>query len=352
MIVHDGGELIGFAPWFVGQRADRRYRLVGARTFFRLEPLAVAGREHEVATSLAETLAAAQPRPARVSFEGIDATSRWPDLLAAAWPGGATVLRDGAATQSAPTMALDDSGFEDWLAGRSRNFRRRHRTRCRDAEAAGAAIRIAQTPAALAAGLDSLARLHYARWTPRGGSGALDPATERMIRAAGEELLADDRIRLYELAIGDRAIAAYLCTSVGGEVTSYLVGLDTAWERLSPGLLTIVAAVQDAFIRGERRIDFGPGAEPYKWRLADRDEQLAWITLLPAGPGRRRARLRLAAEHTGSRARSAARHLPLPMRRSLRRLRGGAPVRASPEETERQAEVRGVGDALDGQQDQ
>ncbi len=37
--------------------------------------------------------------------------------------------------------------------------------------------------------------------------------------------------------------------------------------------------------RGDQRVDLGPGAQDYKYRLADSEDLLEWVTLVP--PGRR-----------------------------------------------------------------
>ncbi len=91
VVVSDGGELIGIAPFVVQRgslgRAD--YRLFGVPFTERREPLAREGRGEEVAAEVARVLGGASPRPSIIALEGIDIDSPWPDRLATALPGPA-----------------------------------------------------------------------------------------------------------------------------------------------------------------------------------------------------------------------------------------------------------------------
>lgn len=322
--VHDSGRLVGFAPFFVQDRQARGgvYRLVGARSFFRMEPLAARNHEHVVAQAIANALAAAEPTPRAIRFEGVDAVSIWPRLLAEAWPGGVRphVDRDRAATQPAPTLRIGETNLDAWLAGKSRNFRSQMGKRRRRAARSGAEIGLATTQEEFGDGLEALFRLHHRRWDRRGGSGALDDTTERLLRDVTEQESRSERHRLFTLGVDGQFIACYLCAAAGGQVTPVHLGFDPANAALSPGNLVVLAALEDAFARGDRRFDFGPGAEPYKLRFADRDEPLAWTTLVPQGRRARAVRLRLSAEHGFSHARRLWRHLPPRARRVIRRL--------------------------------
>ena len=325
VLVREDGVLRGVAPWFI-QRPDAKlpeYRLIGARSFFRIAPLAAPGRMRETAVAVAKALAEAGSAPAVARFEGVDHASEWPLRLAAAWPQGpAHVDTDRAATLPGPTMAIDPGGLDAWLASRSRNFRQQMRSRRRRAERLGGAVRIARTAEEFIRDFDGLRRLHHSRWNERGGSGALSKADESLILEAGASLAASARARLFTLDINGRPAASYLFVAAGGEVSQYVMGFDPAWSELSPGLLTLIAAIEDASARGDRRLDFGAGAEPYKYRFADRDEPLVWRTIVPPGRTQIRARGRLVAEHSLSRARVRIRKLPPPARRALKGLLG------------------------------
>jgi CelD/BcsL family acetyltransferase involved in cellulose biosynthesis len=83
-------------------------------------------------------------------------------------------------------------------------------------------------------------------------------------------------------------------------------------------MLVILAAVEDAFARQDRRFDFGAGESPYKSRFADADAPITWVSFVP--PGRRQAlgRVRLAREGYARAARRQARRLPNPVQRVIR----------------------------------
>ena len=51
---------------------------------------------------------------------------------------------------------------------------------------------------------------------------------------------------------------------------------------MSPAQLAILAAVEDLWARGERRLDWGGGPLDYtKLRFSDGDEPIAWVSLMP-----------------------------------------------------------------------
>jgi CelD/BcsL family acetyltransferase involved in cellulose biosynthesis len=322
VVVRDGDTLIGFAPWFVqGVRSARAdYRLLGSSSFWRIAPLARAGRETEIAAAISSALVESNPSPTKIRFEGVDADSAWPSLLAEAWPDGrgCPLTADTAAAQSAPTLQIAGRTHKDWIARQSGDFRKKLRVKRLRTEERGGSLRVASSSADFASSLDALMRLHLARWAPRGGSGALDNRDYAVLRDAGTALVESGAARIYWIEAAGAPIAALLAAAAGGEVVIMHQGFDRDWAGVSPGMQTMVAAIEDAFAREERRIDFGPPAYGYKARLADRDEPLAWITLVPPGAGSRRARIDLLGERAVSRARRAYRRLPPGVRWMLR----------------------------------
>jgi hypothetical protein len=93
-----------------------------------------------------------------------------------------------------------------------------------------------------------------------------------------------DPIRVWVVEIDGEPIGAQLCAGGGGEVLLMNGGWDERFAKLSPARLAELAALEDAFARGERRADLGPGEQPAKLRLADGNDPIAWtIVLLPSG---------------------------------------------------------------------
>src|SRR3954454_4569284 len=125
-LVLEGERLLGVAPFFAQVAFGLvELRLLLAGFSHRIGIVAEPGSEPRVPAALAPALAGVDPRPASIVFEGIDAEDRWPDLLAAPWPGRPARLRADA-TLEAPSIDLGAS-YEDWMERRPRKFRKEAR---------------------------------------------------------------------------------------------------------------------------------------------------------------------------------------------------------------------------------
>ncbi len=281
VLVFDGNELVGVGPFFIESRRGRlpRHRILAAGTSHRVEPLALGGREREVARLLAEVLAGSRPRPRIVVFESVDAAAGWTKLIADAWPGRAA-WHTREWSGPAPTLALDGA-FNDWLASKSRNFRDQAKRLRRRLEARGATFRITADASELPTDIAAFARLHHGRWSSRGGSMALDSGVERMLADAGRDLVARGRFRVVIIDGPEGPISAHLFVAAGGEVAYWNGGFDEVWASEQPAMRALVAAIEDAFGRGDRRLDFGGGTERYKSRMADGEDLLESTLVVP-----------------------------------------------------------------------
>lgn len=315
VVALDGDRLVGIAPFYVmpSRLGPARYRLLAAASCSPVEPLAEPGRELEAAAAFASCLARARPRVDLLALEGMHASSRWPSLIAAEWPGRRPRLHTEV-THPAPELSLRGVTYEGWLPSKSGNFRAQVGRSRRQLDARDARFRMSASLEELDRDLESFARLHHARWASRGGSGALTPGVERMLRAAGRSLLAEKRFRLFCIDVDGRAIAAEIFLAAGGELSSWLGGFDEAWAAQRPSILGVVAAIEDALQRGEAHCDLGPAAQPYKYRLADGEQRAEWLTMAPAGPRGALTELTLV-------PRRAWRAAPEGVRSTVRRLR-------------------------------
>jgi CelD/BcsL family acetyltransferase involved in cellulose biosynthesis len=312
----EGDELIGVAPFYVQQPLGRpaRYRVLSASMCHRAEPLAVPGRQSEVASVVSQTLTGCVPRPATIQLDNVAAASGWPAAIADRWPSGRRPLNRLEWSGPAPGVTLHGLGFDDWLQGKSRNFRNQTRRLRRRLEARGGQFRIAGTLPDVDRDLVDLERLHHRRWTGRGGSVALDPSIGRMLREVGRDLLDGGRFRLVSVRVEGRAIAVLLFLAAGGEVSYWNGGFDDAWAAEQPSMRALVTAIEDGFARSDRRLDLGGGAEPYKARLADHEERLETTLLVPKDERYALTRVQLAPHEL---RRVASRHLPPTTRRRL-----------------------------------
>ena len=87
-------------------------------------------------------------------------------------------------------------------------------------------------------------------------------------------------------------------------------------------MVTLLAALEDAWGRGDRRFDLGGGDQPYKYRFAEADETLEWWTLAPRGRRYPLVRTVLFPQHA---YRWAARHVPEGWRGAAKKLVPRAP---------------------------
>ncbi len=290
VVVRSGHELVGLAPFFASQApAGLSLRPLGAGTCTRVEPLARAGREREVAAVAAPLLA--ETGAELLTLEGVPAGSPWPELLAEAWPARAAWLHEDERMPS-PTVEVAARSFDEWFAAKSSNFRQYIRRFGRRLQDRGAHIELVDGDQAMSGAVSAFAELHRARWADRGGSGVLRDGVEQAVAGAAR-LLPPDRFRLFLASAEGQPVAASLFLAAGGEVTYWLGGFDDAWADTRPQMHVILAAIEHAMGSGDRRVDLGAGGQDYKYRFADGEEILRWVTLVPPGRGRLKTRLRL-----------------------------------------------------------
>jgi CelD/BcsL family acetyltransferase involved in cellulose biosynthesis len=314
----DGSELVGVGPFFaqVGPLGLAELRLLGAGFCHRIGPLATEGREAEVGAAIGRTLAATRPKPASVVFEGIDLRERWPELVAAGWPGWRRPRLRTDLVMDAPVVVLGDS-FDDWLEGRARKFRKEARRTARRLADEGVTTRLADDGEAVA----SLLRLHHARWDGRGGSN-VDAAAGRAVAVAGVGLRGSGRLAVALLEAADGPVAAELVVRAGRSAAFWGGGFDPAWSRNAPGTQALLTALRAAAASGATEADLGGGADDYKRRLADVNRPVAWRTVFPCGWRHPLIRAWLAPKQLRVAVRERVRRLPPRWRAPLDRMRG------------------------------
>jgi CelD/BcsL family acetyltransferase involved in cellulose biosynthesis len=287
VVAREGDEIIAVAPFFVeaagGGRVD--YRIPNIQTSAGLSPLAVPGREREVAETIANVLCTEMsPRPDLVAFEGVPADSPWPDALRAGWPGRMRPPLRRYTTHPSPAIAMREESFEDWLAGKSSNFRQQmRRARKKFAKAGGTSRK--STAATLAADVEIFVRLHAARWESKPGESNLVAFGDRlapMLEETGKGL-GPDGFRLHLLEMDGEPVAALIFLAAGGQPLYLNCGWDERFAQFKPAMLALLDAVEESFALGDTRIDLGLGRESYKLRFADDDSPVAWTILLVPG---------------------------------------------------------------------
>jgi CelD/BcsL family acetyltransferase involved in cellulose biosynthesis len=294
--VWEGAALIGVAPFYAQPRwgGVAEYQLLAGATTARIEPLARRGRERDVASLASRALRRLQPRPTTISLDGIERASRWPALLTTAWPSDSRPLLQREMSMPAPTLSLLGTTFDEWWQRRSSHFRREFRRRRRRLEGQGAVFRLATADEDLERGLKAFASMHYDRWRWRGGSMALNPMMEAMLKDVARELVPHQRFRLWQIEIDQKIVSSQIFVGAGGELSYWLGGFDDAWSAFGPSIQAIVPAIEHAWSLGDERIDFGAGGQSYKYTFADGEDAIHSVTIVPPGPHRVLVRLQRA----------------------------------------------------------
>lgn len=284
--VHDGDELVALAPFVAEPKGRGRtdLRMLGG-AMPRTGPVALPGREWEAAEAVAGALAAARPRADVIALESGPIASHWPTALADRWPGPVRPPLRRYYVQDSHVVSLADGSYDAWLAAKGSHFRKRMRKVRRDVEAAGGTTRVS-TAETLSDDIAAFMRLHASRWDGRGESAIV--AIERQLTAVyhdvAREHLADSRFRLYLVELDGMPVAAELLAAAGGEVASINGGWDEAHARIGVSNACMLHAIEDAFARGDRRLDWGPGDQLFKRRFADGNDPVCWTLLVVPRP--------------------------------------------------------------------
>jgi CelD/BcsL family acetyltransferase involved in cellulose biosynthesis len=329
--VRDGERLVGIAPYYVDPSSNGRvdYRLPGIELAGRLAPLALPGREWEVAQAVGRALSHADPRPDALLLEGAPIDGHWLAALRDTWPG---VLRPSLWTtlvDGSPFISLREPTFDAWLAARGSNLRRQMRRMRRRFEESGGVVKVA-TRETLAQDADTFARLHAARWEGRGTTNlvALGERFTAFLRDAGGELLEAGRLTILTLELDGEPIAGQLLIAAGGTALAVNGGWSEQHARLRPAALCMLYTVEHLYERGERKLDLGVGEQEHKVRFADGNAPLVWGVLMTPGPRMPLTALRTAPTLARARLRTGAQRM-LPeervaqLRAAQRKLRGG-----------------------------
>ena len=288
VVLEEDETLIGIAPFYIdpaARRGRRDLRLPGIEIGARLAPLALPGREADVAQEIMRTVIHTEPRPDLIALEGMPLAFNWPHDMQTRSPGRVRPTVWQYQVLSCPVVTLNAKSFDEWLSGKSSKFRSQMRRAKRDFAAAGGTERIS-TLETLRGDIAALMHLHESRWTHRGRSSfaAYGNALPAMLHDIGQTLLKKDgRFRLRMLEIDKRPICADLTLSAGGRVIGMISGWDDHFANLKPSMLAMLGTIEEALSRGDRLFDLGVVDKSYKLRFADTNAPVSWTILLPKG---------------------------------------------------------------------
>jgi CelD/BcsL family acetyltransferase involved in cellulose biosynthesis len=287
VVSRDRGELIGVAPFHLASNKRRvaEYRLMGADFGVCMKPLALPGREWELAGAIAAELNGTSPRAASVGFGPMPIASPWVAAVGESWQGPVRSLARRTRIEPAPLIQLIEPGYEQWFATLSSKLRRDLRRCERLFEEAGGTSRWADATT-LRADSESFARLHGSRWEGRGWSRLADlgPRLPDWLEELGKALIGEGRFGLCVLELAGEPVCVDLSISAGEEVAGLNVGWDQGYARLAPAKLAVLRVIADAYAKDVRRVGLGNGGLANKVRLANGDDPVAWTTVIPPSP--------------------------------------------------------------------
>jgi CelD/BcsL family acetyltransferase involved in cellulose biosynthesis len=251
-------------------------------------------------------------RALRLALNG--GVGRWQAMIADRMPGdqGWPALIGGPVVdrKPSPTLVTDGLDWEGFLRSRSRNFRDQARRRERKlARGHDLRFRLCDDPERLDGDLDTLYRLHAARWGE--GSGSFRPPRDAFHRDFAASALARGWLRLWTLELDGSAAASWLGYRFGGKEWYYQAGRDPALEREAVGFVLMTHTIREALNDGVSEYKLLLGGESYKDRFATADHGLETVLL---GRGVRGRLARAAARSVAS--------LPPSVRRRAKRLAG------------------------------
>jgi CelD/BcsL family acetyltransferase involved in cellulose biosynthesis len=274
VVVRDGATIVGLAPLC---------RLTYCDLGFRLKAVAWAGRE-VVSGDFLDFISENETRPQVISaiLTFLDkARSQWgllvigellkegPTLDAMENMGGFNKL--AARRQEdrlCPYIELPET-FDAYLNGMSSSMRYHVRRRIRDIEKKGARMEVSSDPKEVSAHLDTLIRLHLARWRRDNLPGTFGrKGFAEFLRQVCTNPPSGSSCRLYQLSHEGSPIAALLMFYFGQSALYYQAGWDpdSPLVSCSPGVVIMAHSIRDAIDRGFRYYEFLRGDEAYKLR--------------------------------------------------------------------------------------
>jgi CelD/BcsL family acetyltransferase involved in cellulose biosynthesis len=270
------GEVVAILPLYLAfERPVRVARFIGQGDGDELGPVCEPGDERA-----ADALLRSAHQPG----------GGWDVLLAEHLPGGTGIapLLGGRtlARWACPIVDIETTSWEEYLAGRSSNFRsqvrRKERRLVRDY---GLRYRLVSDPGRLDADMDTLIALHHARWSD-GGSDAFAGARAAFHREFAASALARGWLRLWIAEANGRAVAAWYGFRYAGSESYYQFGRDPAWDSLSVGMVLLAHTLREAIKDGMREYRLLRGNDAYKNRFATSDPGVETVAVSRGLAGR------------------------------------------------------------------
>ncbi len=271
ILVHDGPQLIGLAPWYVQRRSAgplhvREIRFLGlpeAGSDY-LDVITRRRKESLVARALLATLygqLASEWDVVRLQDVPADSVFLARLLAQLRLAGKHCEIAEGSCC---PGAYLPGS-FESYLGQLSGHARRAYRRKMRLLMSHGEVAHTVSRGAELGAALEVLQALYARRW----GTSADD--LFRLLVRCGERNDAGWHVEVDLLRVGSRPVAGLLHLVNGRKKCQYLMAIDRAFDKsISLGTLMSGLSIQSAIEEGFTDYDFLKGQEEFKLQLMNR----------------------------------------------------------------------------------
>lgn len=272
--VDSEGRTVGILPFQLSSSHGLRLlRFIGHRAADELGPLSAPEDRAAVARALMRSLGHQRGWDICLA-ERLPAVDGWSSLL------GGRLVR----SEPSPELEIATSSWEEFLAGRSRNFRQQTRKyERRLLREHGLTYRLADDPARLREDVSELIGLHRARWGTATTAFPEDliPFQEDFAAAALEA----GWLRLWFAEVEGRPAAAAYLLRLGGADWFYQQGRDPDWERTSIGFVLMAHTLRDAVEAGIRRFRFLLGGEEYKKRFTTTEAEVETLAITRGARG-------------------------------------------------------------------
>jgi CelD/BcsL family acetyltransferase involved in cellulose biosynthesis len=262
--VRSNGRLVGILPMYRWRtRPLRVLRFLGHSVGDELGPICAPADRPIVAEALKRVLE--ESRWDLLLAEQVPADERWCTVL-----GGRLLASEGN-----PVLRFGADGWEGFLRQRSANFREQVRRRPRKlAREHTVRYRLVDGHDDLQAELDTLFRLHTARWAATPSSLL---AHERFHRSVAGLAARRGWLRLWLLEIEGQAAAAVYGFRFAGVESYYQAGRDPRWDRYHIGFVLLAHAIEQAARDSVAEYRLLRGGEQYKYRFATADPGLETV---------------------------------------------------------------------------
>jgi CelD/BcsL family acetyltransferase involved in cellulose biosynthesis len=267
VIARRDGRLVGALPLMIERRFGVRVAaFIGGQESALADVLLAAGESDDTAEALVEELR-------RQPFDLLDVFGLPADSRLARAAGSDLAVHERV---EAPVMLMPDGFDAAYRAKRGSKRRAEHRRRMRRLlENGDAEFTIVRTIEELQPALEEGFRLNALRWEGRPDRSLFaTPAGHAFHRAVLPRLAQQDLSRILLLRSQGRVVAFQHWLAFRGSMVSNRRAFDPSFSQFSPGVLTMLRALEDASEEGLTRVEFLGGPEPYKLEFSDGFEPL------------------------------------------------------------------------------